>query len=254
MGDMRTGILILLFFATITQICSQEYHGITGLIQVPSAEVDSSGTFRGNISWVNKAMLPNLTYYGDGIPFSTPCYTVGMTVLKWLQLSYTGTLVKIHPNGVKTEPLGYYNEDRHFNLKLIPLYEGKWWPSVSLGWDDVGDLSIFKIGKSLSSNSFFGNLYIAASKHFYIKGYELGAHLSYRYYTYAKNKDRRGIAGGFTIRPSFFRQLRGIVEWDGIGVNAGVDMLLWNRLLIQVSLIHGKGFSATIGYHYKIPF
>lgn len=250
----RIGIIVVLFLALASHVCGQEYHGVTGLIQAPSAEIDSAGTFRGNISWVDKAMLPDLTYYSDGIPFNAPCYTVGMAVFKWLQLSYTGTIVKMHRNGDRAAPLGYYNEDRHINLKIIPLYEGKWWPSISLGWDDVGDLRVFKIGKSWTTNSFFGNVYIAASKHFDIKGYELGVHISCRYYSYAKNKDRRGIAGGLTIRPAFFRQLRGIVEWDGIGVNAGVDVLLWKRLLLQASLIHGTGFSATIGYHYTIRF
>ena len=264
MAKKRIRILVVLFLAFAPHVCAQEYHGITGLIQAPSAEIDSAGTFRGNISWVDKAMLPNLTYYSDGIPFSAPCYTIGLSVFKWLQLSYTGTIVKIHPNDKKSEPLGYYNEDRHINLKLIPLYEGKWWPSVSLGWDDIGYLSVFKLTKSWTTNSFFGNLYIAVSKHIDIKGYELGAHISYRYYTYEKNKNRRGFAGGLTFVPRLGKSLQGprawlqrprvIVEWDGVGVNVGADVLLWRHLFVQASLIHGTGFSATIGYHYAIRF
>lgn len=254
MAIKRIGTFGVLFLVLARLVCSQEYHGITGLIQTPSAEADSAGTFRGNISWVDKAMLPNMGSYGDGIPFSAPCYTVGISMWSWLQLSYTGTICKMHKNDDPAQPMGYYNEDRHINLKIRPLKEGKWWPSIAVGWDDAGNLKTLGIKKRLTSSSLFENVYVAASKHFEIKGNELGAHLSYRYYTYSKNKDRRGVAGGLTVRPAFFRQLRGIVEWDGIGVNAGADVLLWKRLLIQASLIHGTGFSATIGYHYKIPF
>lgn len=264
MADKRRKILVALFLAFASQVCAQEYHGITGLIQAPSAEIDSAGTFRGNISWVDKAMLPNLFAYVGIPPYSAPCYTIGLSVFKWLQVSYTGTIVKMHRNADKAAPIGYYNEDRHFNLKLIPLYEGKWWPSVSLGWDDVGDLSVFKLTKSWTGNSFYGNLYIAVSKHFDIKGYEIGAHISYRYYTYSGNKDRRGFAGGLTFVPRLGASLQGprawlqrprvIVEWDGVGVNVGADVLLWRHLFVQASLIHGTGFSATIGYHYTIRF
>ncbi len=249
----RIGSFILSFLVIACLLCSQEYHGITGLLQVPNAEIDSSGTFRGNISWVDKAMLPDMTYYGDGIPFSAPCYTIGLTVFKWIQLSYTGTLVKTHGGG-KSEQLKYYNEDRHVNLKFIPLYEGNYWPAVAVGWDDIGSLSVFKSKKSWTTNNFFEALYIAASKHFDIKGHELGAHLAYRYYLSEKNAERRGIVGGITYRPAFFKQLRGIIEWDGIGVNAGVDVLLWKRLFAQVALIHGSGLIGSLGYHYQIPF
>lgn len=233
---------------------AQEYHGTTGLLQVPSAETEAAGTFRGGVSWVDKRMLPDMSFYGDGEPFNAPCYTIGITAWQWLQISYTGTLVKMHPNYDKSLPMKYCNEDRHVNIKVTPLYEGKWWPAIAIGWDDIGSLKSLKINSSLTANSFFENLYIAATKHFDIKGYELGAHLAYRYYPADKNKDRRGLAGGLTLRPSFYPPLRLIAEWDGVGINAGADVLLWRHLFIQAALIHGRGFTGGIGYHYTIPF
>ena len=234
---------------------SQEYHGTTGLLQVPSAEMDSAGTFRGGIYWVDKAMLPSYIFnYSERIPFDAPCYTIGVTFFRWIQMSYTGTLIKIHPNDDKSRPLGYYNEDRHVNLKMNPLYEGKWWPAVAVGWDDVGNFSLFKFRKNLTTNNFFGNLYVSVTKHFDVKGYEIGAHLSYRYYPADLNKERRGLAGGLTLRPAFFKPLRLVVEWDGIGVNAGADVLLWKHLYAQVALIHGTGFTGGLSYHYRIKY
>ena len=148
----------------------------------------------------------------------------------------------------------YNNEDRHVNLKLNPLYEGQWWPAIAIGWDDIGSLKSLKVNSSWTTNNFFENLYIAATKHFDIKGYELGAHLAYRYYPSEKNRDRRGLASGLTLRLAFCPPLRLIAEWDGIGINAGADILLWRHLFIQAALIHGRGFTGGIGYHYTIPF
>lgn len=233
-------------------IIAQEYHGISGLLQVPNAETDSAGTFRGGFAWVDKRMLPDLTYYGDGIPFSAPCYTIGMTMWEWMQLSYTGTLVKLHPN--KYTPLGYYNQDRHVNIKLRPLKEGRWYPAVAIGWDDISDLNWLGGKSTVVSSSFFENFYVAASKHFEVHGWELGAHLAYRYYPSDKNSNRRGFAGGLTIRPAFYHPLRVITEWDGVGVNVGVDVLLWRHLFVQAALVHGQGFSCCLSYHYTIKF
>ena len=262
--EKRIGLFITFIAFALGNLVAQEYHGITGLLQTPSAEMDSAGTFRGGIMWVDKAMLPNMSYYGDGIPFSAPCYSIGFTAFRWLQFSYAGTLVKMHPDGDKSKPLGYYNEDRHISIKLNPLYEGKWWPAIAIGWDDIGNLKTLKIGNSITGNNFFENLYVAASKHFDINGFELGAHLAYRYYPSDKNSDRRGVAGGVTFVPRLGESLQGprawlqrprlIVEWDGIGVNVGADVLLWRHLFIQAALIHGQGFTGGLGYHYTIPF
>lgn len=259
---MKRYVLAACLLCSASVISAQAYHGTTGLLQVPSAETDSAGTFRGGVAFLDKRFMPNMGNYGDGIPFNTMGYTIGLTAWHWLELSYTGILVKMHPDRDKSKPLGYYNEDRHINIKLRPLKEGKWWPAMAIGMDDVGRFSSLKTGEG--SNSFFQNIYIAATKHFDIKGYELGAHLAYRYYSLNINKERRGLAGGLTFVPRLGESLQGprawlqrprfIVEWDGIGVNVGADVLLWRHLFIQAALIHGQGFTGGLAYHYTIPF
>ncbi len=262
---MKGYLLIALFFLLPVGLSAQEYHGTTGLLHVPSAEMDSAGTFRGGISYLDKRFLPEqLWYYGDGIPFNAPAYTIGITFFPWLELSYSATLVKIHPDDDPTRPLGYYNEDRHFNVKVRPLKEGKWWPAVAIGWDDIGNLSSLKIAKGWTSNNFFENLYGVVSKNFDVKRHRICAHLAYRYYPSERNRDRRGIAAGITYTPRMGRRLQGprawlqspriILEWDGTGVNAGGDLLLWQHLFLQAALIHGKGLMCGMSYHYRIPF
>lgn len=243
------------FWLSLCDLSAQNYHGTTGLLHVPSAEPDSAATFRGGVSWLYSDMLPQqLWYYSEGKPFNAPSYSIGISVFKWMELSYTGTIVKTHGDKGEDAPLKYYNEDRHINVKFIPLYEGRWWPAISIGWDDVGNFKSLKISKSLTTNNFFECLYVVGTKHFDIKGYELGAHLAYRHYPADANKQFRGVGGGLTLRPAFYRPLRFIAEWDGWGVNAGVDVTLWRHLFVQAALVHGRGFSASLGYHYTIHF
>ena len=165
-------------------------------------------------------------------------------------MSYSAALLYMHKNRDKEEEMGYYNEDRRVNVKVMPLYEGRWWPAIALGMDDVGRFD--RIGTN-KANNYFQNIYGVMTKHFDIRGWELGAHLAYRYYTKDVNKDRRGVAGGLTVRPAFYRPLRFIAEWDGTGVNVGADVLLWRHLFIQAALVHGRGFTGGVSYHYTIP-
>ncbi len=178
MKNVRSFLLFVILLPISS--AAQEYNGLTGLLHVPSAEPDSSGTFRGELRFC--------------IVSSCPINIMGPIIL-WVIM-----LASLHGHGL------------------------------------------------------FQNIYIAACKHIDIQGYELGAHLSYRYYTSNQNKNRRGVAGGLTLRPAFYKPLRLIVEWDGAGVNAGVDVLLWRHLFLQAGLIHGTGFMGGVAYHYRIPY
>lgn len=247
---IRSFLLVLLLVMSVTS-SSQEYNGTTGLLHVPSAETDAAGTFRGYVMFLDQRFTPN-QLQRNGEKYNTYSYGVGITVFPWLEMSYQAALLYMHKNGQASEPLGYYNEDRHVDVKLRPLKEGKWWPAVALGMDDVGRFEYIKEGNN-TGNNYFQNFYIAASKHVDIKGCELGAHVAYRYYPSEKNKEQRGVAGGLTLRPSFYRPLRFVGEWDGVGVNVGADVLLWRHLFLQACLVHGAGFTGGLSYHFIIP-
>ena len=259
MKDRCYHILFCLFLTAT--LSAQNYHGTTGLLQVPSAEMGPAGTFRGCASFLCKEFTPD-QLQRDGEKYNTFGYAVGITAFRWLEISYAPTLLYMHRNGHSNEPLGYYNEDRHMNVKVNPLYEGKWWPAIALGMDDIGRFKLIKSGAN--GNNYFQNIYIVASKHFDIKGFEIGAHVAYRYYSSQANSNRRGVAGGITFVPRLGEALQGprawlqrprlIVEWDGIGVNVGADVLLWRHLFVQACLVHGRGFTGGLSYHYTIPF
>lgn len=253
--------LIVILLSLNSMLSAQDYHGTTGLLQVPSAEMGPAGTFRGSAMFLHKNFTPD-QLQRDGEKYNTFNYAIGVTAFRWIELSYAASLLYMHKNGKKEEPLGYYNEDRRVNVKVNPLYEGKWWPAIALGMDDVGRFNRFKSGAN--GNNYFQNLYIVASKHFDIKGFEIGAHIAYRYYSSKANSNRRGVAGGITFVPRLGEALQGprawlqrprlIVEWDGLGVNVGADVLLWRHLFVQACLVHGRGFTGGLSYHYTIKF
>lgn len=65
--------------------------------------------------------------------------------------------------------MGFYNEDRRVNVKLPPLKEGKWWPAVAMGMDDIGRFNLIKSGTN--GNNKFQNIYGVVSKNFDIRGH-----------------------------------------------------------------------------------
>lgn len=239
------------FILSSVHLSAQEYNGTTGLMHIPTAETDSAGTFRGGGMFINKRFTPN-QLIRNGAKYNTFTYYIGITVWSWLELSYAAALLKMNKSYDPNEPMGYYNEDRRVNVKLRPLKEGRWWPAIAIGCDDVGRFE--RIKTQQLGNNYFQNFYIAGSKHLDLKGNELGIHLLYRYYSQDMNRTRRGIAGGVSFRPQFYRDLRLMAEWDGECVNVGADVLLWRHLYIQAGLTNAKYIVGGVSYHYRIPF
>ena len=237
--------------AWIIKPLAQEYCGTTGMIAVPTAETAEAGTFRGGAFFLNDHITPDKMVC-EGEKYNTGGYFISIAPWSWVELSYACTLLKFHKNKDVNEPVGYYNEDRRLSLKLRPLKEGKWWPAIAIGADDMQQFFEKWLAHHGSTN--YQNAYIVASKHFDIKGYELAAHLGYRYFVNDMNSNRRGVVGGVAFRPKFYRDLRVMAEWDGAYVNVGADVLLWRHLYVQAGLTNGKYFVGGLSYHYTIRF
>ena len=148
---------------------------------------------------------------------------------------------------MKSSKEGDYDmKDRTFNAKVRPLKEGKWWPSVAIGMQDIGHTPTnSELGVD---GAYFQNIFLALTKHLRWKRHELGIHLAYRYYTSDYNAKWRGIAGGVSYRPAFAKNLRAMVEYTGSDVNISVDCQLWRHLFLQASLLDGKHFSGGVSF------
>jgi len=249
-------LLLIIVVGTITGY-GQQYTGMSGLIHVPSAEMDEEGSIRTGTHFMNKHFLPNRAFdlseafpeLGKGKYNSTDFY-VSITPFSWIEIGYTITLRKSnHSNSMSDYDISYCRKDQYFSLKVRPLTEERWWPSIVLGTNDpITTGGTKNTGKEVNLNQHFANYYIAATKHFSIGLQEFGVTAVYRKFKRKYNSRWNGLVGGVTYRPSFAKNIRGIVEWTGCDINIGVDCVLWKHLMLQFSVQDGRYPSGGICY------
>ena len=240
-------ILTLVLLVGLATGQAQQHVGTQGLIHVPSAEMDTVGVARIGAHYVDKHMIPD-GLKCDNEKFNSMTNYVGITPFSWIELSYGYTLWKLHYNRDLQQKTGFYSKDRYFSLRLRPLAEGKYWSAIVVGGNDVwgsGD-------DGQSGSNFYRNFYVAASKHLELGGNLIGGHLAYRKWKRDYNEKWNGVVGGVTFQPYFYRKLRVIGEYDGDGINAGVDCELFRYFLLQASLQQGKYFSAGLCLRFEL--
>lgn len=258
---VRVSFILLIMLVNLSAM-AQQYTGTTGLIHTPSAEMNEAGTARIGAHFLNKEFTPK-TFEFKG-KYHTADYYLSITPFSWVEVAYTCTLQKNYRRdgnaNIISDETRYYYQDRYFSIKLRPLKEGKWWPAIAIGANDPigtdGDKGTANEGEEPTNgdgkSQYFSNYYISASKHILLHDEEFGIHLSYRHWKRSYNSKWNGIVGGVTYRPSFYKDLRGIVEWTGNEVNVGADCLLWKHLLLQASLQDGKYFSGGMCFQMNL--
>jgi len=220
---------------------AQQALGTQGLIHVPSADMDSAGVARIGAQYVPKEIIPDKMLL-DGEKFNSFTNYLSITPFSWIEIGYGYTLWKFHRNKDVNQKVGFYAKDRYFSLIIRPLKEGKYWPSVVIGGNDVWGSR----DSGESTSNYYRNFYIAATKHQDILGQTLGVHLAYRKWKRDYNEKWNGLVGGITIQPSFYKPLRLIGEWDGTEVNIGADCRVFKILQLQCGLINCKHFTGGI--------
>lgn len=239
MGNRIVSITIGLLFAL--GISAQQYYGMGGLLNVPSADMDTVPVAHLGAHYLNEHMIPDIMTI-DGDKYNSGTNYLSVQPFRWIEVGYGYTLEKLHWNEIPTERLGFYSKDRYFSLRVQPVRETKWWPSVVLGGQDVWG----SYDKGHSESNFYRNFYLAVSKHKELFGQYVGVHLAYRHYIQSFNKKWNGVVGGLTLQPSFYRPLRLIGEYDGQYVNVGADCTLWRYLMLQASLQKFRYFSGGV--------
>ena len=224
--------LLMLLRVDGCMVFAQQYTGMTGLLHVPSAEMDTIENLRFGVHALPTDMMPDGIRF-EGEKYASSNWYVSAMPLKWFEVSYSFTLMKFRKNlNKKSDEIGFYSKDRYFSLRLRLLSEGRYLPSVVIGSNDV-------LGqRDGGSDSFcFRNFYVAASKHFSVPFGVFGGHVAYRKWTKSYNSRWNGVVGGITFRPSVYRPLRFVTEYDGEGINIGADCVLFRYVQLQASLI-----------------
>lgn len=250
--QMKKRILFIgILLSLVVIVSAQQYTGMTGLIHSPSADMNEKGNAQVGIHFMNKHFVPEDVFTYNGERYNTSTHYLNITPYSWIELGYTCTLMK----GSKDGKTGFYHKDRYFSIKIRPLKEDKWWPSIAVGSNDPITTSKNKDNENVveeKRNMIFCNYYMAVTKHFNISNSSLGVHLAYRHWKRSYNSKWNGMVGGITFRPAFASNLRVIAEYDGDGVNTGIDGLLWKHLFLQVSLQKGKFLSGGICFQINL--
>ena len=223
------------------QAVAQQAMGTPGLIHVPSADMDTTGVARVGAHYVDKHMIPDGMKL-DGKKFNSLTNYLSITPFRWIELGYGYTLWKLHRNSDKSQKTGFYAKDRYFTVRLQPIREGRYWPSVVVGGNDVWGSG----ENGQSASEYYKNYYVAVTKHLDLGGNLIGVHTAFRKWKRDYNSKWNGPVGGLTFKPAFFPSLRLVGEYDGHSVNAGADCELFHLLLLQASLQQGRYFSGGL--------
>lgn len=247
---MKRFLLILLLLTCATPMAwSQMYFGLEGLLHTPSAGMSAPASLRVGSFYLDQHFLPS----GNAVNERAFNYFIALTPYEWVEASFMGTIWK--------RENGFY-PDRSLSVKFRPLKEGRWWPALvvgaqdiigSRGYDGFQETPVFS--DDFKATGYYTNFFIAASKHFHFLRSQWGLHLAFRYYP-DKDIDTQkarwsGLTGGITWSPDGYRPLRLVAEWDGAGVNLGVDACLLRILRLQLILQNFHYISAGICLEFK---
>ena len=229
---MRKWCLLLLLLGCSMGVQAQYSMGNTGLLNIPTADMQETGTFMGGGNYLPNGMTP--------FNFNTGNYFVNITFLSYLELSYRCTLQKAKRYDGKE---GYFHQDRSMTARVRPLKEGKFHPSLLLGVDDP-----FKN----TGINYFATVYGALTKGFSIaKGDRLALPAGY-YFTLNDHSIKDGPFGGISYSPAFCREMTVMAEYDSEGFNVGAAARLWRHLSIHVFTREFNSISGGIRYECRL--
>ena len=213
----------------------------TGLLQMPTAEMQEDGTFMITNNFLNKHSLAT-----SGWNYNT--FQYGFAVSFWgrVELGYVCTIFNgawdPRPDEEKTERQRILrNQDRHFTGRVRLLREGEfgldWMPALVVGISDPttgsggGEYSTGDV--TGTGNGYFNRNFVVLTKHFQTPWGEMGAHAGYQF---NRRKDYRINApcAGVNWQPKWLQhrgvldKLDVILEYDSRTVNIGAVASVWD--------------------------
>ena len=229
----RLGIVCILCLLACS-VKAQFTYGTTGLLHMPTADMQQDKTFMAGGGYLDKHATPDRWYY------DTWNYYINITFFPWLEVAYTCT---IFDEWLSSRNVYMKNQDRFFSGRLRLWKEGwwkEWTPQIVVGGNDVlhgsdqgGQIGAVE-GSSEQGNTFYQRYYVAATKHLSWYG-EWGIHAAYVYSKRIGHKFN-GLALGvdyqFALKGEepWQKAVNGLnlmAEYDSKFVNIGAKYALW---------------------------
>ena len=260
---MKKYIISCLFltFLFIGKSSAQYKYGTTGLLQMPTAEMQEDKTFLFGGGVLSPKIIPSQEWWGN---YHTYNYYLNITIFPWLEIGYNCVLVK-GKEGIYHWPDytwgKFVNQDRSFHGRLRLWKEGwwkEWTPQIVVGLNDPTSGS-WEGGTSSNEhkyNGFFCRYYIAATKHFDFKSIgNLGIHAAYVYnerLDYHLNGPCIGANFQFNLpeENTWKKAVNGLnlmAEYDSRTINVGASYSIWKDYInIIAEMTECKHFSGGV--------
>lgn len=188
---MRKLLLITLLTLLTCSVKGQFTYGTTGLLNMPTADMQKDKTFLFGGGYLEKHATPGRWNY------NTYNYYINITFFPWLEVGYTCTLHKSIPYDpmygsgfwLSSTYGKFVNQDRNFSGRIRIWKEG-WWkdwtPQIVIGGNDALHNS-WEPGSKIDidknpTNGFYNRYYISATKHYTLNNIgNFGVHLAWIY-------------------------------------------------------------------------
>lgn len=263
--SFRKLILSTLILLLVASVSRAQFAGCsTGLLQMPTADMQDDGTFMITNNFLNKHSLPS-----SGWDYNTFQYGIYVSFWNRIEIGYVCTIFNGAwspvPEEEKSERLRVMrNQDRHFVGRVCLLREGEfglnWMPALVVG---VVDPTTGSRGKDYFSgnvsglrNGYFNRHYVVLTKHFMTSWGPLGAHAGYQFnrrIDYPIN----GPCAGVNWSPIWLKhhgildEVNVIAEYDSRTVNLGFIASIWeNRFEAMFELQNFQW--VNFGLRYKL--
>lgn len=243
-------VLLAIMLTTSFPLRGQFLDGASGLLQMPSAKMNRSGTIMITNNFMNKHTLPE-----DAWGYHSFGYGIDLTFLQRLEFYYTCVIFdgKRKPNPSERD-LIMFNQDRHLGVKAQLLRSGDfgklWLPNLAVGINDL-DKGVFS--QRGQGNGFFTRVYAIASKDFPTRIGYICAHLGYQFNSWSYYS-LSGPMAAVDWMPIWLQKdniinTRIIAEYDAKTFNIGAIVTLWKgHLEAMVELQALQWFSAGIRF------
>ena len=183
---MKKVLLIIVVFLLASLAARAQFADCsTGLLQMPTAEMQKDGTVMITNNFLNKHSLAS-----SGWSYNTFQYGVAVSFWGRVELGYVCTIFNDYWKGGQTRKgVWMINQDRHFTGRICFLREGdfglRWMPALVVGVSDPttgsgGDYTNLT-GVDGLGNGFFNRNFVVLTKHFSTPWGPLGVSAGYQF-------------------------------------------------------------------------
>lgn len=227
---MKRLFLCILCVAFVMSSRSQSIEGVTGLMKIPTAEMQADGTFLAGINYLPELVTP------ERFDYDTFNYFFNLTFLPFLEFSIRSTYLKFDENR---------NADRAFGLRFRLLNESRLRPSLVFGGNDLYSYA------GNTGNQSFNSLYGVATKHFSVSNHQFGITLGWGKGN-AQNENLDGLFAGVSFQPSVLPNLKFMAEYDSKVFNAGAEILLLKHVQLFGMAYNLRDFAGGLSFRLNL--